>query len=218
MFVLNKEQFREFNLMEAKQFIEFWERKYPDDKTKIFKSDETIDYLKELNLGNRLTEENIKRLLRWKDSRWLTEEKASGSNNGDKNEVVMEVLENLENINAFRFSKMSGEEFKEKIGSIKGIGKHIFRIFLFHIARPFEYPIADRKVFRAFSTQKQTNVTQDWGGYMRYMDYFFEVAISAGIITEKPKGDENNIKDLVRNLKRVDKALFAFGQFLDTYG
>lgn len=148
----------------------------------------------------------------------FTEEKASGSNKGEKNEVVMKVLENLENINAFRFSKMSEEDFKEKIGSIKGIGEHIFLTFLFHIARPFEYPIADQNVFRAFSTQKQTDVPQDWCGYIHYMDYFFEVAISAGIITEKPKGDENNINALVRDLKRVDNALFAFGQFLYTYG
>ena len=222
MFVLNKEQFREFNLKEAKQFIDFWAEKYPETKTKVINNgDKTIIYLDELNLENRLnrlTEENIKRLLRWKDPRMLTEEKLSSPDKGKKNETVTNVLENLENINAFRFGKMSEQDFKEKTGNISGIGKHtVYRMFLFHIARPFEYPIADQNVYRAFSTQKQTDVPKDWKGYMHYMDYFFEVAISAGIITEKPKGDESNIDDLVRNLKRVDEALFAFGQFLYTY-
>lgn len=217
MFVLDKKQFIKFNQEEAKQFIEFWESKYPGDKTKIFKSDETIDYLNELNLRNRLTEENIKRLLRWKDPRRLTEEKVTGLNKGKRNEVVSKVLENIEYINAFRFGKMNEKDFKEKIGSIEGIGEHIFQKFLFHIARPFEFPIADQNVFRAFSTQKKMDIPEDWNGYKHYIDYFFDIALSAGIIIEKPKGNENNLDVIVTGLKRVDNALFAFGQFLDTY-
>ena len=220
MFVLNKEQFREFNLKEAKQFIDFWAEKYPKTKTKVINNgDKTINYLDELNLENRLnrlTEENIKRLLRWKDPRWLTEETLSSPDEGKKNKNVTNVLKNLENINAFRFGKMTEKDFEGKTKDIFPTGI-IWRIFLFHIARPFEYPIADKNVFLAFKTHKKVNDPKDWRGYMYYMDYFFEVAISAGIITEKPKGDESNIDDLVRNLKRVDEALFAFGQFLYTY-
>ena len=220
MFVLNKEQFREFNLKEAKQFIDFWAKKYPKTKTKVINNgDKTIIYLDELNLGNRLnrlTEENIKRLLRWKDPRWLTEETLSGPKKGWENEKVTNVLKNLENINAFRFGKMTKKDFEGKTKDIFPTGI-IWRIFLFHIARPFEYPIADKNVFRACKTHKKVNDQKDWMGYMHYMDYFFEVAISAGIITEKPKGDENNIREIVGKLKEVDKALFAFGQFLNTY-
>ena len=205
MFILNNEQFKEFDLRKVKQFIEFWDDKYPKEKLN--------DYYKELNLGNMLTEGNIKQLLYWKSRRNFSEERVSG----EKNKTVMEVLKNLENINAFRFNKMNGKNFKEKMERIKGIGKYIFLFFLFHVARPFEYPIADKYVFRAFSTQKQTDISQDWKGYMQYKDYFFKIAISTRFITEIPKGNEKNIKDIVHNLKRVDNALFAFGQFLDTY-
>ena len=217
MFILNKEQLKEFDLRKAKRFIEFWESKYPDRKIKRYDDkNKPIEYIEELNLGNKLNEDNIKRLLRWKDPMRLTEEILSGPNKGKKNEKVIKVLKNLENINDFRFGKMSEKDFKEKTNKIFPNGI-VWQIFLFHIARPSKYPIGDRNVFRAFSTQKHTVVPQNWDEYMHYMDYFFKVAISSKIITEKPKGDEKNIEKLVRKLKKVDNALFAFGRFLNIY-
>lgn len=216
MFTLNKDRFKEFDIRKARQFVDYWSEYYYYE-IKVFDSDEVIDYLKELNLGNRITEQNAKRLLRWKDPRMLTERKLSSPNKGKKNERVMRVIEKLEDINDLRFGKMSEHDFKVETNKIFPSGL-IWQIFLFHIACPFKYPMADQNVFRAFSTQKQTEVPIDWYGYMHYMDYFFQVSISAGIIAEKPKGNEHNIKEIVSGLKKVDNALFGFGQFLKSYG
>lgn len=217
MFTLNKSQFNEFDIRKARQFVDYWSWHY-DYEIKVFNSDELIDYFKELNLGSKLTEQNVKRLLRWKDPRMLTEVILSGPNKGEDNERVRRVIEKLEYINNFRLGNMSEEDFKRETERIFPNGI-IWQIFLFHIASPFEYPIADQNVFRAFSTQKQMEFPpEDWNGYKRYINYFFEIAISAGIIAGKPIGNEPDIKEIVSTMKEVDDALFAFGQFLSYYG
>lgn len=217
MFTLNKNQFNEFDIRKARQFVDYWSGHYYYD-IKVLNSDERIVYFKELNLGNKLTEQNIKRLLRWKDPRMLTEVILSGSNKGKNNERVRRVMEKLEYINDFRLGNMSEDNFKRETERIFPNGI-IWQIFLFHIARPFEYPMADQNVFRAFSTQKQMECPpEDWDGYKHYIDYFFQIAISARIIAGKPIGNEIDIKETVCRLKKVDDALFAFGKFLSSYG
>lgn len=217
MFILNVKQFREFDLNRAKQFVDYWSKQYSYDSVKAFNSTEVIDYIDELSIGKNLSEQNIKRLLRWKDPRRLTEKTLSGPNEGKENKKVLKVIEKRDTINKFRQDKIGEKEFKIETEKIFPNG-FVWQIFLFHIARPFEYPIADQNVFRAFSTQKHTKVPEDWGGYKHYMDYFFQIAISSGLIAEKPKGYESNIKEIVKKLKKVDDALFAFGQFLSSYG
>ena len=217
MFILNVKQFGEFDLNRAKQFVDYWSKQYSYDSVKAFDSSEVIDYIDELNLGNNLPEQNIKRLLRWKDPRMLTEKILSGSNKGNENKKVLKVIEKRDCISKFRQGKISEKEFKIETEKIFPSG-FVWQIFLFHIARPFEYPIADQNVFRAFSTQEHTEAPKDWEGYKHYMDYFFQISISSGIIAEKPKGHEPDIKEIVKRLKKVDDALFAFGQFLSSYG
>lgn len=217
MFILNVKQFGEFDLNRAKQFVDYWSKQYSYDSVKAFDSGEVIDYIDELNLGNNLPEQNIKRLLRWKDPRMLTEKILSGPNKGNENKKVLKVIEKRDCISKFRQGKISEKEFKIETEKIFPSG-FVWQIFLFHIARPFEYPIADQNVFRAFSTQKHTKAPEDWEGYKHYMDYFFQISISSGIIAEKPKGHEPDIKEIVKRLKKVDDALFAFGQFLSSYG
>jgi hypothetical protein len=60
-------------------------------------------------------------------------------------------------------------------------------------------------------------IPKDWAGYKDFMDYFFQIAIFVGIITKKPRGNESDLKEIVKELKRVDNALVAFGQFLGSY-
>jgi hypothetical protein len=216
MFILNVKQFGEFDLYRAKQFIDYWSNKYRNDSVKSFNSDEVIDYVEELNLGSNLSEQNIKRLLRWKDPRLLTEKILSGENKGKDNKKVLKVIEKIDWVNKFRQGKIGEKEFKTITEKIFPSG-FVWQIFLFHIARPFEFPIADQNVFRAFSTQKHTMEPKDWGGYKDYIDYFFQIAKSSGISAEKSKGHESDLKEIVKKLKNVDNALFAFGQFLRSY-
>lgn len=217
MFVLNVKQFGEFALNRSKQFVDYWSKQYSYDSVKAFSSDEVINYIDELNLGNDLSEQNIKRLLRWKDPRRLTEKILSGPNKGMENKKVLMVVEKRDCINKFRHAEIDEKEFKAETENIFPNG-FVWQIFLFHIAQPFKYPIADQNVFRAFSTQKATKIPEEWDGYKQYIDYFFQISISSGIIAEKPKGDESDIKEIVKKLKKVDDALFAFGQFLNSYG
>ncbi|OPY85237.1 MAG: hypothetical protein A4E65_00164 [Syntrophorhabdus sp. PtaU1.Bin153] len=217
MFILDQSKFNDYNLSNAKQFVEFWSAYYVEDTTKVFNSNEVISYIEELNLQNNLTEANVKRLLRWKDPRMLTEEILAGPNKGKENNRVMRVIAKIEDINKFRRDEIPENSFKEVVNSIFP-GGIIWQIFLFHIARPFEYPIADRYVFLAFSTQRQKEIPKDWEGYRDYKDYFFEVALSGRIIDRKPDGNEHDIKEIVSKLKKVDNALFAFGAFVNYYG
>jgi len=217
MFILNVKQFGEFDFTRAKQFVDYWSKQYSYDSVKAFDSDEVINYIDELNLGNNLSEQNVKRLLRWKDPRMLTEKILSGPRKGSENKKVLKVIEKREQINKFRRGEIGVNDFKNETKKIFPNG-FVWRIFLFHIARPFEYPIADQNVFRVFSTQKLTKTPEDWDGYQQYRDYFFQIATSSGIIVKKPKGHELDIKEIVKRLKRVDDALFAFGQFLSSYG
>ncbi len=214
MFILDEDQFCEFDPGNAREFVDCWCRHYHGE-VKVFGSSENIDYLGELNLDGKLTEQNLKRLLRWKDPRWLTEEISSGPNRGEKNKRAENVIRELKSINDFRAKKIDKHEFDKKAIEIFPSGP-VWQILLFHIARPWEYPLADQNVFRAFSAHKNKTVPLDWGGYKLYMDYFFTVAGAAGV--KRPEGNESNIKDIVAELKKVDSALFAFGQFLSSYG
>ena len=216
MFILNKKQLGKFDLSKAKQFVDYWGKPYSFGSVKDYNTGKVIDYIEELNLGNRLSEQNIKRMLRWKDRRRLTEEILSGPNKGKDNIKVLKVLKEQKSINRFRQGDIRVEEFKITTEKIFPNG-FVWQIFLFHIARPFEFPIADRNVFRAFSIHKNTMIPKDWTEYKDFMDYFFQIAIFAGIIRKKPAGNELDLTEIVKELKRVDNALVAFGQFLNSY-
>ena len=216
MLILNSKQLGKFDLPKAKQFVDYWGKPYSYASVKDYNTGKVIDYIEELNLGNRLSEQNIKRLLRWKDSHMLTEKILSGPDKGKNNIKVLKILEEQKSINRFRQGDIRIEEFKITTEKIFPNG-FVWQIFLFHIARPFEFPIADRNVFRTFSIHKNTMIPKDWEGYKDFMDYFFQIAIFAGIITKKPTGNELDLKEIVKRLKRVDNALVAFGQFLSSY-
>ncbi len=163
-----------------------------------------------------MTEQNIKRLLRWKDPRMLTEKILSGPDEGKDNKRVLKVLERRDDINQFRESSIDIEDFKRVTKEIFPVG-FVWPIFLFHIARPHKFPIADRNVFKSYSLHKQAKIPENWPEYEDYIDYFSQIAIAANIISEKPQGNESNLIEILKELKRVDNALVAFGQFVYSY-
>ena len=209
MFVLDTKKFTDFDLAKAEEFVSFWSNYY-SSTTKIYESEEVISYIKELNLRNELTRENVARLLRWKDPRMLT-------GKTHKSCVMLNrVLDKLEDINRFRWSENNETKFRNIVQGIFPNG-FIWPVFLFHIARPYEFPIADRNVFTSFSILTNNEIPKDWKGYKNYKDFFFKVAKSAGFITKPPTGNESNIYTIVAALKKVDDALFVFGKFLNIY-
>ena len=211
MFVLDTKKCTDFDLAKAEEFVGFWANYY-SSKTKIHESNEVISYIKELNLRNELTRENVARLLRWKDPRMLTGKTHKSL------VMVNHVLDKLEYINLFRFRKDKIDEAKF-LKNVKAIFPNgfIWRVFLFHIARPYEFPIADRNVFLSFSILTNNEIPKDLEGYKNYKAFFFNISKSAGFIKTPPTGNESNICKIVADLKKVDNALFVFGKFINAY-
>jgi len=103
MYVLNRDAFRSVNKNHVVRFVECWERYYDDagyDKRK---------YFPELNIGRSLSEQNISRLLRWKDPRLLTHPAKA---DGKANPRVIRVLEQIGAINGFGDRGLTTDEFQ----------------------------------------------------------------------------------------------------------
>lgn len=195
-----------FDLTKASEFVEFWNQFY-DYRATVLGSEQEIDYFAELNTGNDLTAENVRRLLRWKDEQMLTERILSGPHQGQENPRITRVLANLSTINEFRKDQRGNSDLMQTLAGIFPNGV-VWGAFLLHIAKPHVYPIGDQNVFRAWSLHTGSEDMQNWATYAAYRDYFMKVATALGI-----KATIGN----VRELKRIDNALFVFGQFLRAY-
>jgi len=203
MYTLDLSNMARFDLTAASQFVEFWGQFYAYD-VKTVDTKERIDYFAELNIGSDLTEENVRRLLRWKYPRTMTDPKKK---TGERNPTVVKVLSNLQMINKFRNGGISAEEMRLTAEQVFDSGI-VFRVFLLHIAKPHAYPIGDQYVFRAYSLHTGRPEPKTWETYAEYSDYFGRIAQAMAI----PRTVNN-----LRNLKRIDNALFAFGEFIKRY-
>jgi hypothetical protein len=157
-----------FDVAKASEFVEFWSQFY-DYRVTVFGTKQEIDYFSELNIGNDLTAENVRRLLRWKDPMMLSERTLTGPNKGQVNPRVVKVVASLEGINQFRKNQKSNGDPLQKIGEIFPSGV-VWGAFLLHIAKPHVYPIADQNVFRAWSLHTGLKDEQSWETYAAYRD------------------------------------------------
>lgn len=177
----------------ATEFVEFWEGFYrstiPDDV-----------YQANLNIGNELTMENVALLWRWKNQRY-------GS------PLIGPTQQILGDINAFRRLESIEEQeergFWERAYAISP--RIVWQVFLFHMARPDDYPIFDRHVMRSYTAittgylrlnPREANMVcrsydrfrSSYGGYR---DFFLQMVKETGFPP-----------------KKVDRALWAFGRHL----
>lgn len=116
----------------AREFVGFWQQFY---RSKI--PDEV--YQANLNLGSELSEENVSLLWKWKNERY-------GSPLIEPTQAI------LEHLNAFRrlehIDQTQEQNFWQKAFTVsRGI---VWQVFLFHIACPYDYPVFDQHVMRAF--------------------------------------------------------------------
>jgi len=205
MFVLDKQTFWGADTTTLTRFVECWEQ--------FYKNSPKIDYFAELNIDGNLSEENISLLLRWKDPRLLTHPKAT-TEGRFPNELVVRVLNQRDELNRFRRAEITTEEFTKKTGEIFETGI-VWRLFLFHIARPWEWPIADQHVFRAhkilFGVDKPKSIDEFTKKYKACFERLAQdFRCQSGI-------DDSDRKEVVRANKRLDNALMAYGQFLSVY-
>jgi hypothetical protein len=208
MYIINLPDVPRFDPQDAPAFVEFWSQLYYDD-IKVLDAQERIDYYTELNITNDLTEENVRRLLRWKDQRFMTHLTLSGPNKGQGNPRVAKVLAKLGLINQFRNDQSTKEQMQHTTEQVFTDGI-VLKAFLLHIAKPHMYPIADENVFRACSLHTGLKDDRTWETYASYCNYFKQIA-------EILRVDRTKTIESIRELKRIDDALLVFGQFLKTY-
>ena len=205
MYTLRLSDIPKFNLTDAPQFVKFWNRFYGYEAKLSEDNKQRIDYFSELNIGNDLSEENVRRLLRWKDPRFLTDPKKKTN---EPNEKVRKVIQNLSVINGFRNGQKTEEEMKCTAEMVFESRTIVWRVFLLHIAKPHVYPIADQNVFRSYCLHTGHPKPQTWDDYADYSNYFVQIADTMVIARTL----EN-----IRQLKKIDNALYVFGQFLAAY-
>lgn len=171
------------------------------------KSDEEKCYKKEVYLENIDPSENdlapdkVKKLLKWKDPRYLSDP----TKEGKPNKKVQKVLENIEKINKFRKKELTEEEKKEFENMHIFDSGDVYNTFIKHIARPLEYPIYDTHVLNAFLRLKLGYSKQDL--YNEYKKFFFAL-YEAAFGKDEPKTAER--------MKKVDNALFNYDKYEKT--
>jgi len=200
MFTLNRNDFHGADTNRLVEFVECWNRYYGGDDD---------EYLAALNLGNDLTKPHIARLLRWKDPRFLTRRNRDDA----PNLRVERVLAQTVAINDFRNGRIDAGDFETLTRSIFPNGI-IWQLFLFHIARPRDWPIADRNVFHSYSALFNVDIPDSIVAYRSYANAFHKLAST---LRRAMRIDNTDLTRVVMANKRLDNALVAFGQFLGTY-
>lgn len=211
MFYLERSRFRGLDKSSLMSFVTFWERYYRESISILPGNTQKIDYLAELNLAGNLTAENITRLLRWKDPRMLTHPRVSGGTRLS-NPRVVRVLSHLSSINEFRRGVIDQDSF-EHITKIVFPTGLVWRVFLFHMARPWEWPIGDQHVFRAYGALFGARRPETLADFQTYRRSFSDLADQ---LMRNAKGDADRVTRVASN-KRLDNALMAYGQFLKMY-
>lgn len=172
---------------DLEEFIDYWSKLYSYVNEDLY--DNSID--KEIFI-----KEDIQNLYTWKNGMRLSEAK--------QRSVDTKIKAKLPIINNFKSStSLDLKGFKKEFKDVTTVWK----IFLLHTIKPQEFPIYDQHIHRAFLFINN----EDWGN------------VSNSSIKDKPKEEfyfgrylpfieANGFNDL----RKLDKAFFAFGQFLRT--
>lgn len=166
------------------QFIEFWSGFYSYDKEYIY--DDCIS-------KQTLSKDDIQALFIWKNGMKLS---------GAKHKSLEEkIISRLDAINFLKSqSSINPADLNIKFQDVT----FVWRAYLMHIIRPNEIPIYDQNVHRAYN-------------YMHGIDYLSTSEYLNDRIKERFYFEEyspfiRSINGLT--LRKIDRALFAFGQFL----
>jgi hypothetical protein len=169
-------------------FVEFWSRRYNYESESIYR-----EYIK-----RPLTPESARKLFAWKAMRLNRKSIEAGDN-----PFVEAVVANLERFCSLPLNTPEdATNFLSKELEGKGM---IWKIFALHIMHPDRYPIFDQNVYRAMN-------------YLR-----------DGTIKEIPRKNGDKLTNYINEYlpffnshghyedRKLDKALFSFGQFLKVY-
>lgn len=169
-------------------FINSWSKLYSFSNEAVYKK----------AISKReLTKTDIQNLYEWKNGMKLSVLKQRSLDTKIKAKLsIINDFKSNDEVNIDTFNK----EFKNLTATV-------WKIFLLHIIKPYNYPIYDQHIHRTFlfihkedfsniSNTSITNKAKEQFYFDRYLPFI----------------ETNNIKDL----KKLDEAFFAFGQFLNT--
>ena len=169
------------------EFISYWSRIYDYPLESLYN---------ERIFKEKFEKEDLHQLFIWKNGMKLSA--------GKQKSFEDKILSKLEIINELKSKEIIElEEFQRHFNNLSAVWK----IFLLHIIRPNKFPIYDQHINRAFN-------------YIHGLDF---QNISANSMTNKSKeefyfntylGFIESLNDI--NLKALDEAFFAFGQFINT--
>ncbi|UGU14250.1 hypothetical protein LS482_11050 [Sinomicrobium kalidii] len=149
-----------------------------------------ISYYSENIHKKEYTEEDITDLYTWKNGMKLSVKKEKS--------LQEKILAKLEILNVYKKEKEL--PLNAFLSEFKGVS-FVWKIFLLHILKPDQYPIYDQHIHRAFKYLHPENGNlQKVSKNEFYFDHY--------LLFIKQQG--------VKDLKKLDEAFFAFGQFLNT--
>jgi hypothetical protein len=168
-------------------FVTFWSQLYSYSNEAIYKRNISK---KEFNTNS------IQELFVWKNGMRLSDLKQKSLN--DKIISKLEVINYLKSKDEFELD-LFNYEFKSLSA--------VWKIFLLHIIQPKKFPIYDQHIHRTFlfihkkkfSNLSNTSITNKQKELFYFEEYLPFI-----------------LKNEIKNLKKLDEAFFAFGQFLNT--
>lgn len=168
-------------------FIESWSKLYSYANEAVYKK---------AIIKRELSNADLQDLYKWKNGMRLSVKKQKS--------LETKIISKLSLINTFRNSNMiEVEEFRKEFKDLTTVWK----IFLLHIIKPSKYPIYDQHIHRTFlfiHNEDWSNISNTSINNKAKEAFYFNRYL--------PFIEEQQIKDL----KQLDEAFFAFGQFLKT--
>lgn len=175
-------------ILSLDEFVDYWKSYYDYRDDGKYRNNITVD---------RFEKNHLDELFSWKNGMTLV-----GSINKEK-AYNNKILAKLPEINGYKQSEaIDIEAFKTDFKDVSAVWK----IFLPHIIKPKLYPIYDQHIHRAYNfihgePWKEIRNTMPDGDKL---EFYFK--------TYLPFVQKQGVEDL----KALDEALFAFGQFLNT--
>ena len=169
-------------------FVEFWAERYNDKYEPTYRK----------YIGKLLTPESVRALLAWKAMSFTRKSIEAG-----EYPFVEAVIADLEHFQSIPLNTPA-EADKFLTNELKGKGM-IWKVFTLHILNPAKYPIFDQHVYRAMVYLKTGKIEEiPPSNEEKQLKYINEYP---HFYNEEHKHFED---------RKLDKALFSFGQFLKT--
>ena len=168
-------------------FIAFWSQLYSYSNEAIYKK----------NISKKMFDaESVQELFIWKNGMRLSDLKQKSLNN--------KIISKLEAINYLKSKdEFELDLFNYEFNSLSAVWK----IFLLHIIQPKKFPIYDQHIHRAFlfiHKEDFSKISNDTISNKEKEKFYFERYLPF-IKSQK-----------INDIKQLDEAFFAFGQFLNT--